>query len=300
MTMGEKIRRARQDKGLTQRQVAGDRITRNMLSKIENGSATPSIKTLNYIAERLGLPSSYFLGSGSGTDGGDMIGVAGAREYYRRGDFAKALELLEQSERTESDRADEIAALRALALTGLARAEYRKGDLARSRAYAREALKHNDSGLYYMGDVSVECRQIIMLCAVRSNNPSIVADGREAARALQVEERRGGLTERTELIGKFWLAERFENIEDAPPSEHTDAWARAMRHYLKGRELLSEGRADAASEELRVAEVAAADDGGLMLLDDIYAALEQTSRETGDYRSAYEYAAKRLSLHTEN
>ena len=291
MTMGDKIRHVRQSKGMTQRQVAGDRITRNMLSKIENGSATPSIKTLNYIAERLGLPSSYFLSGSSESGGGERRGVEGAREAYRRGDFTQALALLEQSEGAEAERSDEIAALRALALVGLARGEYRRGDMNRARAYAREALKHNESSLYYMGDVAVECYQIIMLCAVRSKNPSIVADGREAARLLREEEKRGGLAERTGIIEQFWLAERFE---------HSDAWAQAMRHYLKGRSLLAEGSADAAAEELRVAESAAANDGGLMLLDDIYAALEQASRERSDYRAAYEYAAKRLALHTEN
>ena len=288
MTMGDKIRHVRQSKGMTQRQVAGDRITRNMLSKIENGSATPSIKTLNYIAERLGLPSSYFLSGSSESGGGERRGVEGAREAYRRGDFTQALALLEQSEGAEAERSDEIAALRALALVGLARGEYRRGDMNRARAYAREALKHNESSLYYMGDVAVECYQIIMLCAVRSKNPSIVADGREAARLLREEEKRGG------------LAERFEHIESEQPAEHSDAWAQAMRHYLRGRSLLAEGSADAAAEELRVAESAAANDGGLMLLDDIYAALEQASRERSDYRAAYEYAAKRLALHTEN
>ncbi len=300
MTMGDKIRHVRQSKGMTQRQVAGDRITRNMLSKIENGSATPSIKTLNYIAERLGLPSSYFLSGSSESGGGERRGVEGAREAYRRGDFTQALALLEQSEGAEAERSDEIAALRALALVGLARGEYRRGDMNRARAYAREALKHNESSLYYMGDVAVECYQIIMLCAVRSKNPSIVADGREAARLLREEEKRGGLAERTGIIEQFWLAERFEHIESEQPAEHSDAWAQAMRHYLRGRSLLAEGSADAAAEELRVAESAAANDGGLMLLDDIYAALEQASRERSDYRAAYEYAAKRLALHTEN
>ena len=300
MTMGEKIKRARQAKGMTQRQVAGERITRNMLSKIENGSATPSLKTLEYIAARLGLPSSYFLGDGGPDALHEKRGVAGAREAYRRGDCLRALELLEQSENAEAERADEIAALRALACAGIARAEYRAGDLARARAYARESIKHNDAGLYYMGDVAVECRQIIMLCAVRSRNPSIIADGREAAEGIWAEEQRGGLTERTELIERFWFAERLERLERQPKDDQPgDAWARAMRHYLKGREKLAEGRPAEASEELRLAAEAAEWDGGRMLQDDIYSALEQTARDQGDFRAAYEFAAKRLSLQGE-
>ena len=46
MTLGEKIRQVRLERGLTQEQLAGDRITRNQLSQIENDLAQPSMRTL--------------------------------------------------------------------------------------------------------------------------------------------------------------------------------------------------------------------------------------------------------------
>lgn len=61
MTLGEKIRQARLEAGLSQRQLCGEEVTRNMLSQIENGSARPSMNTLSYFAARLGKPISYFL-----------------------------------------------------------------------------------------------------------------------------------------------------------------------------------------------------------------------------------------------
>lgn len=61
MELGEKLLKARTDAGLSQRQLCGDVITRNMLSQIEHGTAKPSMKTLQYLAERLGKPVSYFL-----------------------------------------------------------------------------------------------------------------------------------------------------------------------------------------------------------------------------------------------
>ena len=42
MTLGQKLKKARLDRGLTQAQVVGDRITRNMLSQLENDLASPS------------------------------------------------------------------------------------------------------------------------------------------------------------------------------------------------------------------------------------------------------------------
>ena len=61
MELGQKIRQARLEAGLSQRQLCGDTITRNMLSLIENGSAQPSMDTLRFLAQGLGKPVGYFL-----------------------------------------------------------------------------------------------------------------------------------------------------------------------------------------------------------------------------------------------
>lgn len=61
MTIGEKIKTARLRKKLTQSEIAGDRITRNMLSAIESGKANPSMDTVRYLADKLQLPVSYLL-----------------------------------------------------------------------------------------------------------------------------------------------------------------------------------------------------------------------------------------------
>ncbi len=60
MELGEKLKQARLEAGLSQRQLCGDTITRNMLSQIENGSAKPSLATLQVLSARLGKPVSYF------------------------------------------------------------------------------------------------------------------------------------------------------------------------------------------------------------------------------------------------
>ena len=61
MDLGSKIKQLRIDKMMTQKELAGNEITRNMLSQIENGSARPSMDTLRYLAGQLGKPVSYFL-----------------------------------------------------------------------------------------------------------------------------------------------------------------------------------------------------------------------------------------------
>lgn len=60
MELGQKLKQARLEAGLSQRQLCADTITRNMLSQIENGSAKPSLATLQALCSRLGKPISYF------------------------------------------------------------------------------------------------------------------------------------------------------------------------------------------------------------------------------------------------
>ncbi len=60
MELGQKLKAARLEAGLSQRQLCGDTVTRNMLSQIENGSARPSLATLKILSSRLGKPLSFF------------------------------------------------------------------------------------------------------------------------------------------------------------------------------------------------------------------------------------------------
>ena len=61
MTIGQRIREARLGRQMTQQELVGDYITRNMLSKIENDAATPSVRTLEYLAGAMGMPPGAFL-----------------------------------------------------------------------------------------------------------------------------------------------------------------------------------------------------------------------------------------------
>ena len=61
MDIGKKIKKLRSEKFMTQAELAGDNITRNMLSCIENGTALPSLATLKYIASKLNVSAGYLL-----------------------------------------------------------------------------------------------------------------------------------------------------------------------------------------------------------------------------------------------
>ncbi|MBY0122108.1 helix-turn-helix domain-containing protein [Bacillus sp. S/N-304-OC-R1] len=53
--LGERIRKLRKQKKMTLEELAGNALTKGMLSLIENNKANPSMESLHYIAERLGV-----------------------------------------------------------------------------------------------------------------------------------------------------------------------------------------------------------------------------------------------------
>jgi len=93
MSLGQRIRQARQEAGLSQRQLCGDVITRNMLSQIENGSATPSMATLQYLADRLGKSVSFFLEETVASPNQSLMDAA--RAAFAAGNMTAALAALE-------------------------------------------------------------------------------------------------------------------------------------------------------------------------------------------------------------
>ena len=59
--LGSKIKAIRDELGITQKELSEGIVTRNMLSRIENGEALPSLSTLSAIATRLSVPVGYLI-----------------------------------------------------------------------------------------------------------------------------------------------------------------------------------------------------------------------------------------------
>ena len=90
MTIGQRILAARLEAGLSQRELAGETITRNMLSGIEHDTANPSLSTLRYLAGRLGKSVGWLLGED---------GPSEAVAAFADGDYRRCRELLAGEER---------------------------------------------------------------------------------------------------------------------------------------------------------------------------------------------------------
>ncbi len=153
MTLGEKLKAARLEAGLSQRQLCGDRLTRNMLSLLEHGSAKPSMDTLQYLAARLGRPMRYFL------DDGDADSPAQAANALAAGEYPRALELLADIGEPE------YAPLKAEALLGAAEMAIAAG----KRPYARKLLAQLDE--HPLRAAAVEDRKNLLLNRAGASAP---------------------------------------------------------------------------------------------------------------------------------
>ena len=254
MEIGKRLRQARLEAGLSQRQLCGDVITRNMLSLIENGSARPSMDTLAYLAERLGKPMGYFWAEAEAVSANTAC-MEKARDAYHCGEYAGALEILQEYRSPDSMFDDEFGLLKALLL--LCRAEQVLNRPALAAELLEEAEKAAANTCYKTPEL--EQRRLLLLAQIAPEMVTLPSDDRVLLHRAQTAIRKGD-------------GQRGAVLLEACEERGSDRW-----RYL---------RAEAAflcQEYARAAE---------LYPPDCYAKLEECYRNLGDYKKAYEYACK--------
>lgn len=92
-TLGKRIKEARLAKKMTQSEVVGDFITRNMLSQIESGSATPSVKTLEYLCKVLEIePNALLPDENDSKNAPDAEGYISIRKEFINKNYKAVIE----------------------------------------------------------------------------------------------------------------------------------------------------------------------------------------------------------------
>src|SRR5438105_12467436 len=69
-TVGQRLRRLRRERGLSQRDLSGPGVSYAYISRIEAGARRPSVKALRLLARKLGVTAQY-LETGSEIDEAD-------------------------------------------------------------------------------------------------------------------------------------------------------------------------------------------------------------------------------------
>lgn len=252
MTIGQKLRQARMEMGLSQRQLCGDVITRNMLSQIENGSARPSMDTLLYLAQQLNRPVSYFLEE-TVTASGNAPCMEKARQAYREGRLADAEEILKTYQGPDGLFDDECGLLKILILLDKAEASLNRP------IYARQLLEEAAAQTTCYKTRELEQRRLLLLAHVSTEPVELPVDDRplliRAKTALQKKDT-------TRCVALLEACQERESDEwrylRAEAAFLTEDYAMAAEHYP----------------------------------ENCYAQLEVCYRNLGDYKKAYEYACK--------
>ena len=264
MELGQKLKQARLEAGLSQRQLCGDEITRNMLSQIENGSARPSMDTLRFLAGRLGKTVSYFLEEDAVTSPNQAL-MTQARSAFAAAQFDQVLELLEGYRQPDGVFDWEMKLLAALCGMELAQQAIARKQLPYARQLLERSAEAGRSTPYF--DTATERRRLLLL-AQTCSGPAIrlpADDGELLVRAqAALEEKR------------FLRAGQYL---DAAEDHSAPAW-----NFLRGRAFVGQEQFPDAVGCLRAAE-------GTYPLE-CAALLEQCCLAQEDYKGAYEYARK--------
>ena len=271
MELGQRLKQARLDAGLSQRQLCGEEITRNMLSQIENGSARPSMATLQYLAARLGKSVSWFLEEQAVTSPNQAL-MAQARAAWASADAAQTRQLLENYRPGDETFDAECRYLQCLAAMHLAQQALEGG----KAVYALTLLEQAESAAAQTCYDTPALQRQRLLLAYRA----------KPERARQLAAQLPPDTWEVQLRAAAALADgdgaACARILDGMPGED------AHWHYLRAEAALALGAYAEAVPHYQKAEAA--------FPRQALERLEQCFRELEDYKQAYFYACKRREL----
>lgn len=260
MELGQRLRQARLEKGLSQRQLCGDVITRNMLSQIENGSARPSMDTLRYLSGVLGKPMGYFLEEEAVTSPNHLV-MERARTAFEEKDWGRALTLLEQYRVPDPVFDRERYYLGALIRICMAQQALEDGKAVYAENLLAQAGLEGAQTAYYTPEL--ERRRLVLLYKARPDKAQELAD-----RLLPDPDRT--------LLLAAAQPERAGLILDADPQD-SPQW-----HFMRGEAYYYNKEFGQAQHHYEKAPQSR----------QTLEKLEACCREQEDYKTAYFYACK--------
>lgn len=286
MTLGEKLRQTRLARGLTQKQLAGDHITRNMLSQLEHDQAKPSMRTLEYLAETLGVEPGWLMSRDDGTD--TQADMEQARVLLREGAFAACYE------RLGTTNTDEALLMRSICARELAEQALHDEHFSTAKTLALQALEENKRCLYPDAALQIAAARIAARCSEATDEESQAEASFEAYRQTYLHWQTGVLYHLT--LARYAL--EHEHIQAA----EREIWSiaelpdenRVEYLILRGRIAAKKEQYENAILYLRQAEEHAPP--SRLLRRELLSALERCYRETEQYKLAYETATAQREL----
>lgn len=274
MLLGEKIKAARRDKRITQSQLAGDKLTRNMISRIESGSANPSLDTIRYLAQRLDIPVPYLL-----SEDDDLFFYKKKEKLpmiyaaYASGDYAYCIEKIDSL----SELDNELAYIHAFALFEQGKHNLKRGAL-------RSAIKDFERAEESIGKTVLDTTHFFGILKMYK---SIAANIQAPLLEFNQEEYAVGAYAAFDYDLYRYLIQDYEY----------DFRNECIGCHASAKKLIRERKYTDAVAKLIEASEKMVDEGyNSFIAFGIYTDLEQCYKQLLDFENAYRYASKRMSM----
>ena len=285
--LGERIKNLRLQKMMTQKELCGSRITRNMLSAIENGYANPSVETLIYLAGRLNVSPGILL-----TDNENdfsfkkMAVIENIRQAFKRSSFSICIELC-----TEIPEDDEVNYILAKSYLAIAKDSFDQGNLREMCILLDKAVQYSEKSSYSDSSVSsIASRYFKYVNEISQSLFSYsVSDDRtwtDDASSLNDEFCRyllaiDTLKGKTDING---LPKTIFNFKNQQYAKHITAIEKVNQNDLEGAMLLY--------KELIYGQTELA----IPIMYNIIHEAELCSKDLNNYKDAYEFSNSCISL----
>lgn len=274
MTLGEKIKAARRAKMMTQESLVKDKITRNMLSRIENGKANPSIETIKFLADELSLPVSYLL-----SEDDDILFYEKKEKMniiyqaYADKDYSYCVSLIGALSSVDS----ELAYILAASYFEMAKIAILKGSLKSALKYAELSDKNCDLTVLNTEHI----RSVLsMYKAIASNIQSPL---------LEFDP-----TKYTDGMSDIFDYDMFRYLMQDYEYKYTD---KCISLHVAAKLMIKERRYSEAISYLTDAiDLGHNERYNAFVMFGIYTDLEQCYKQTYNFEKAYQFASKRLSM----
>lgn len=291
MKIGEKIKKLRSAKVMTQTELAGGAITRNMLSQIENGLAQPSLGTVRYLASRLNVSPSYLLAE----DNDEMIylknnRIADIRNAYAQGNYRLCLDICRDNGELDDD---EIRLILAESNLGVGIEEFNIGNLHAAVSYFDSALEYSQGTIYNTDHIELRSMAYFsFMRLISATLSSDIIDDNDCGVYFCVKDdfckysaifcdcEKNGWTRNDILEKKLSLM----SSDGALPIHIQAKLLIAEENYSEAHKLLH----SLLYGELKIPEP---------VLYIVFSDLEGCCKELGDFKGAYEYSQNKVEVH---
>ena len=274
MTLGEKIKALRLSKNLTQEELAANKITRNMLSFIERDKANPSLDTLKFLAESLGVSLAFLFSEDDDMFFFDKKAVINEIYLaYENKNYTVAIKMI--NELSETD--DELEFILVCSHFELGKNLLFRGSLISAETNLREALKHTDKTVYKTNTYKSLC---LMYIAIAKN--------------IQAPLLEFDINTYENILNSSYDYELFKYLTADMDYVYTDL--KLQKHMNAKKHMKDRNFQEAIKELLSAVELYTNEDYNAYVIFGIYIDLENCYKQLYDFENAYRYSTKRLSM----